>query len=232
MKKNVYEVEKNIEKILRGGATGFLTSNVSKDIQSKLKKQEYQIFTPYQEAEKVIISGGKVPEIRLYKIECYEKEKLKHSSILGSLFGLNIAGEMFGDIVLYDGDYYFYVLEEIGDFILEQFMMVGNLPIKLVKVDCHFLDDYQRDYEDYEFIVTSERIDTIIARIIGCNRDKVQDKIKDKSVLLNGDILNRSSYLLRNGDTFSIRGFGKYCYCGVKGVTKKNHYVVLIKKYV
>ena len=56
MKKNVYEVEKNIEKILRGGATGFLTSNVSKDIQSKLKKQEYQIFTPYQEAEKVIIS--------------------------------------------------------------------------------------------------------------------------------------------------------------------------------
>ena len=232
MKKNIYEVEKNIEKVLRGGNTGFLVSNVSKEVQKKLRKSEYQIFKPYPDAEKIIIFGGKPPRVRLYRIECYENDHLQHSSILGSLFGLNITGEMFGDIVLYERNFYFYVLEDIGDFILEHFTMVGNFPIKLVEMEQDYLEAYERCYEEIELIVVSERIDVIIARIIGCNRDKVQEKVKNKLILLNGEILKRSSWLLREGDIFSIKGFGKYCYCGIKGVTKKKHYVVLIKKYV
>lgn len=232
MKKNIYEIEKNIERILRGDATGFLTLNVAKEIQGKLKKRDFEVLSPYLDSEKVILSGGKIPQIRLYRIECYEKEQLQHSSILGSLFGLNITSEMFGDIVFYEGYFYVFFLEEIMDFILEQFTIVGNLPICLVEVDCHFLDDYQRNYEAYEFIVTSERIDTIIARIIGCNREKVQDKIKNKLVLVNGEVLTKTSYTLHENDIFSIRGFGKYKYNGIIKRTKKDNYIIKISKYI
>lgn len=232
MKRNVYEVEKNIERILKGEATGFLTLNVVKEIQSKLRKRDYQVFTPYGDAEKVILYSMRYPKVRLYRIECYERDKISHSAILGSLFGLNITSEMFGDIVLYDENFYVYILEDIHEFIVNQLTMVGNVPISLKEVDLDFLGHYEREYENHELIVASLRIDAIIARLIGCNREKVQVKIHEKLVLLNGEVLDKVSYSLKDGDIFSIRGYGKYVYKGIKSETKKEKFVVLIKKYV
>lgn len=232
LKRNIYEVEKNIERILKGGSTGFLTLNVSREIQGKLKQRDYQVFSPYKGSEKVILFSKKEPKIRLYRIDYYEQDKITHSSILGSLFGLNITSEMFGDIVLYDGNFYFYVLDDIHEYVVNNFTMVGNTAIQLVEISSDFLDNYKREYEEYELIVASLRIDAVIARLIGVNREKVQVKIKEKLVLLNGEVLNKSSYLLREGDIFSIRGFGKFIYFGIKDMTRKNRFVIQIKKYI
>lgn len=232
MKKNIYEVEKNIEKILRGSSTGFLTLNVSREIQSKLKKGDYHSFYPYEDAEKIILYGKKMPRVFLVRIGCYEKDSICHSSILGSLFGLNITSEMFGDIVCYNEEFYVYFLEVVREFIFHNFVMVGNVPIKLEGVDLDFFKDFKREYDINEVIVSSLRIDTVIARLIGCNRDKVKEKILDKLVMVNGEILNKTSYLLKEGDIFSVRRFGKYLFSDIEGVTKKGNFVVVIKKYV
>lgn len=232
MKKNTYEVEKNIERILRGNYTGFLTLNVVKEIQSKLKKYDYKIFSPYPDSEKIILFGKKEPKIKLYRIDCYEKDKITHPSILGSLFALNIASEMFGDIVFYDDNFYFYLLEDISEYVVNNLTMVGNTPIKLVEVSSNFLSDYKRKYEEHELIVSSLRIDAVISRLIGCNREKVQDNIKNGLILLNGEVLNKSSYLLKDGDIFSIKRYGKYKYIGIIKTTKKDNYLIGIDKYV
>ena len=94
MKQNVYEVQKNIEKLLRGGMTGFLTGNVLNEVKSKLKKGSYSEYIPFEEAEKIILYTSNVPNVRLFKISCYKDDTLKHSSIMGSLFGLNITSEI------------------------------------------------------------------------------------------------------------------------------------------
>lgn len=231
-KKNVYEVEKNVERVLRGGYTGFLTLNVAKEVKNRLKKEDYHVFYSYLEAEKIILYTKKCPKVRLYKIECFQKEKLKHSEIMGSLFGLNIIGEMFGDIVLFENDFYIYLLDEIVTLVCDEFRMIGNLPVRLVEVDLELLSDYQRNYEKRELIVSSLRIDMVISRLLGWNRTKVQEKIQEKMILLNGEILKKSSYSLHDNDVFSIRGCGKYCFGGIVNVTKKNNYVILIKKYL
>lgn len=232
VKKNVYEVEKNIEKILRGDFTGFLTLNVSKEIQNKLRKKDYNIFCPYQDTEKVILYGKKTPKIFLVKILCYENEKLNHPSILGSLFGLNITSEMFGDIILYNGEFYVYFLESIREFIFHNFVMVGNFPIKLEEIELDFLSNFKRDYEINKIIVSSLRIDSVISKLIGCNRDKVKGLISDKLVLINGEILSKPSYFLKEGDIFSVRKIGKFLFLEIDGNTKKGNYVVIIKKYI
>ena len=61
MKKNTYEVEKNIERILRGNYTGFLTLNIVNEIKGKLKKYDYKVFAPYEDAEKIILFNKKEP---------------------------------------------------------------------------------------------------------------------------------------------------------------------------
>ena len=143
MKQNVYEVEKNVEKIFRGGYTGFLNSSVKRLVESKLKKNSYNTFIPFEDAEKIILYSKEIPSVRLFKIECYKDDTLKHSSIMGSLFGLNITSEMFGDIVNFDGNFYVYLLDEISELVVSELRMVGNVPVTLKEVDSNFLDNFK-----------------------------------------------------------------------------------------
>lgn len=227
---NVYIVKKNIDKIRHGGYTYFLNPNIYKEITYKLKQDEYLVYYTYPDSDKVILYSGKTPIIRLFEIECFFP--LTHSEILGSLFGLNISDEVFGDIIIYGDKYYFYAMDEIGDFILDNLRMIGNKSVKIKECDIHTLDGYKRNFEKIEMIVSSLRIDTVIARIVGTCRDKVKYKIRNKEVILNYDVLSNNSYILKDNDIFSIRRFGKYKFMGIVKITKKNNYIIKINKYL
>lgn len=227
---NVYEVKKNVDKIRRGGYTFFLTPNIYKEISYILKNYEYNIYYPYPESDKIILYTENIPKVRLFEIDSYFS--LTHREILGSLFGLNISNEVFGDIIVDNDKYYFYVMNEISDFILDNLSMIGNKPVKIKEIDIDTLSNYKRKYDSYEVIVSSLRIDSIIARIIGTNRDKVHKMIKDKLVMLNYDILSSNSYMLKDNDVFSIRKYGKYKFIGVINRTKKDNYIIKYLKYL
>lgn len=232
MKHNTYEIEKNIEKILRGNSTGFLSPNIKQEITKKLKKDQYQIFAPFSEAEKVIIYSKKAPNIKLFKVNCYKTDKLTHSSIMGSLFGLNITSEMFGDIVNYNNNFYIYLLDNISDLVTENLKTVGTTPISLEEVDCNLLNDYSREYETINLIVSSLRLDTIISKLSSCNREKVITKIKNQEILINDIPATKASYLLKPNDLFSIRKIGKFKFKKIIGTTKKDNLIIEINKYI
>ena len=227
---NVYEVKKNVDKIRRGGYTFFLTPNIYKEIGYILKNYEHNIYYPYPESDKIILYTENIPKVRLFEIDSYFP--LTHREILGSLFGLNISNEVFGDIIVDNNKYYFYVMNEISDFILDNLSMIGNKPVKIKEIDIDTLSNYKRKYDSYEVIVSSLRIDNIIARIIGTSRDKVHKMIKDKLVMLNYDILSSNSYMLKDNDVFSIRKYGKYKFIGVINRTKKDNYIIKYLKYL
>lgn len=230
LKENMYEIEKNVEKIQSGRSTGFLMPNVCKEVQKRLRKNEGQIFLAYPEAEKVILYSEVLPKIRCYKIEC--NQALKHSSIMGSLFGLNIASETFGDIVFWKDHFYFFVLEEIADFVYTHLDMVGKDKIQLVAVAMDSLMDYQREYERLEFVVTSLRNDVIIGKIIGCNRKRAQEVITDGQVFVNYESMEKVNYVLKEEDIFSIKGHGKFIFKEIIGKTKKDNYIISVWKYL
>ena len=139
---------------------------------------------------------------------------------------------MFGDIILYDNRYFIYVLKLFQNYFEMNFTKVRNSSVELVCLDISYLKDYKRDYEEIELIVSSERIDTVISSIIHSNRNVIKDKIKDKEILLNHDLLKNNSYVLKPGDVFSIRKFGKYKYVGIVKSTKKDNYIVKCLKYL
>ncbi len=230
MKQNTYEIEKNIEKIEMGIPTGFLTQNIVLHLKRKLKHYKYQEFIPYPDAEKTILYSNTLPCVKLFKIEC--GYPLKHSSILGSLFSLNITSEVFGDIVFSQNNFYVYLLESISDLVLNELTMIDRFPVKLIEVDLNVLSHYKRQYEEIELIVSSLRLDTIIAKLIGCNRKSIQGFIREQNIFLNYELANRLEYLLKEFDVFSIRGYGKYRFEKVIARTKKENYIILLKKYI
>ena len=110
----MYNIKKNIDRLNRNEPTFFLEPNEVKEVSKHFKKDEFNIFKPFIEAEKVILYKDKLPKVVLFKI--ITKDSLRHQDILGSIFSLNIDKELFGDIIIDDNNYYFYLLESMKDF--------------------------------------------------------------------------------------------------------------------
>ena len=230
MKKDIYKIDNSIEKLLNNKHTLFLDQKELLDIKSKIKKSKYNIYYPNKSSEKVILYKDNIPSVSLYKINSFNE--LKHQQILGSLMSLNISSSYLGDIIKYQDNFYFYILSDLDNFINEEFKYVGNNKITIEKIELDYLKDYEREYEEIEFIVSSNRIDNVISRLINTNRDKVIDIIKNKDVILNYSLLTKNSYNLKENDIFSIRRYGKYKYVGIKNTTKKDKIVVSVLKYL
>lgn len=226
----MYTIQKNLNRLNNYQPTFFLDPKEQLELKSKLKKNDYKVFSPYKDAEKVIFYNEQLPEVILYEIK--SKQELRHQDILGTMYSLNISSEMFGDIILYNNRYFIYVLKLFQNYFEMNFTKVRNSSIELVQLDLDYLVDYKRSYEEIELIVSSERIDTVISSIIHTNRNVIKDKIKDKEILLNHDLLKNNSYILKPGDIFSIRRFGKYKYIGIIKNTKKDNYIIKCLKYL
>ena len=226
----MYQIQKNINKLNSTGSTFFLDPKELINIKGKLKKNEYNIYYPYKDSEKVILYKNNIPEILLYEIII--KVPVRHQDILGSIYSLGIDSELFGDILIIDNHYYVYILPIVRNYFESNFLMVKNSHIELKEIPINTLSDYERRYEKLEFIVSSNRIDTVISTICHTNRNSISSMIKKREILLNHDFLKNSSYKLKDNDTFSIKRIGKFKYNGVIKNTKSNHLIVEILKYL
>lgn len=226
----MYFIEKNVNKLNNSQPTFFLDPKELNLVKSKFKKNTYSIYYPYKDSEKNIIYINNVPKVLLYRIK--SKIELKHQDILGTMYSLNISPELFGDILIIDGNYYIYILDLVRNYFESNFFMVKNSYIELEEIDIDTFKDYERSYERLEFIVSSNRIDTIVSNICHTGRSNISDIIKKKEIILNYDILTDSSYKLKENDTFSIRRIGKFKYIGVLKNTKSGNYIVEILKYI
>ena len=230
MVKKDYSIDKNIGKILNKSNTNFLDIKACNMICNKLKEKSYKIYYPFEEAERVIVYNNELPSVKLLEIISYEN--LTHREIMGSLYATNINYEMFGDIIIYNNHYYFFAMESALDMTKEEFKSVGKKNIKLREVDLSVLDGYKRLYEEITLIVSSVRIDTVIARLIGNSRENVKTKFKDGDVQLNYDVCKKLEYNLNTGDIFSVRKYGKYKFGGIIKNSKSGNYVIKCYKYI
>ena len=225
----MYKIEKNLNRLYRKAATFFLDPKEQLELAKKLKKEPYQIYKPYPDSEKNIFYIKEEPKVILYEIK--SKTPLEHREILGTLFSLNITSELFGDIVITNSHYYIYVLESIAPYIKNNLLLIKNSRIELIEVPLETLKEYHKEYETIEIIASSTRIDTVISRLIQTSRPNIIEKIKNKEIILNYDILKNNSYQLKENDIFSIRRYGKYQYIGIKKETKSKNYIIECKKY-
>lgn len=142
MKTNEYKINNSIEKVMHGKNTLFLDAKELNLIKGKLKKKEYQIYSPYTDADKVIVYKNAIPKIKLFKIVC--PEKIRHQDILGAVLSLGIDSSYIGDIIFYQEYFYMYVLNEVGEFIKNNFTNISKYTVKLIEEDMYLLKDYKR----------------------------------------------------------------------------------------
>lgn len=230
MKSDIYKINNAVEKIKMGKNTQFLDGRELKLVTGKLNKKEYNIYYPYWDSEKVMLYTGKTPKIKLLKI--YTVDNIRHQDILGSLFSLNIDSSYFGDIVLYNDNYYVFITKELANYVKDNLKTIRNSKVNLEEVSLNTLSNYERKYEKNEIIISSLRIDNVVSSIINTSRSKALDKIKNKEVIVNYEVINKNSHILKENDIFSIRRYGKYKFVGIIKSTKKNNFIVSYLKYI
>ena len=225
----IYTVEKIVEKVLYSNSTNFVEIKYLNRVKKELKNIKYNIYEPFIGATKIILYN-KMPNIKIYEI--VSSNDLRHQDILGTLYSLNISDEMFGDVVIWNNRYFIIILSSIDNYIKSNLISIRNSKVDLIEKDPYYLKDYKQEYEEFNIIVPSIRVDVIVSKIINSSRSNALEKIKNGDIYLNYELLTKPTYMLKENDIFSIRKYGKYKFNGIINETKKGNIIVNISKYV
>lgn len=157
-------------------------------------------------------------------------DKLTHRDFLGSLMQLGYERDVFGDIFTDGTTGYIFLLKTVLDQIRENITKIKHTSViaKEIKTsECPF----KQEYEGKSIIVSSLRIDNVVAEAFNISRTLAQEFISQESVFVNGVAAKSNSLSLKEGDRVSIKGKGKFIFGRVESKTRKERFVVSIKLY-
>lgn len=158
-------------------------------------------------------------------------DDLNHRDFLGALMHLGIERDTLGDILIKDNTAYIFCLDSIADYICNELTKVKHTSVKCEKTSTD-IPALTPTLEDVEFPVASLRLDGIIASLLKCSRKEALSLFEEKRVTLNGRVTGRNSITLKDGDIFSVRGYGKFIFDHAGGSTRKGKIYVHIRKYI
>ncbi len=90
---------------------------------------------------------------------------------------------------------------------------------------------YEPHFTEKEAIVTSNRLDAVIAAICKTSRSASLKLISEGKIFVNGTESLHNTYYCKQGDILSIRGFGKVRFGEILGTTKKDRLKFSYKIY-
>lgn len=180
------------------------------------------LLPPYVEE-----GGLEAFKLKLFTLQ-YPKKfvAIDHRNLLGSLMGLGVIREKFGDLLITEDDTQLIVAEEIADFVRMNLTQVGKASVtcELISWESICLPDVQ--WDEHQGSVTSLRLDVVVAEMYRLSRSKATDLIKAERVKVNWKTIDKPSYELTPGDDLSVRGFGRSRVIAIEGETRRgNHWL-------
>ncbi|MGY3724567.1 RNA-binding protein YlmH, contains S4-like domain [Granulicatella balaenopterae] len=148
--------------------------------------------------------------------------ELGHGRILGSLMGLGLERDVFGDIISDGERWQIFYVKEINDYLKQQFDKVGNIKVRLDEADYTDIITPKDQWTLTATTVSSLRLDTVIASIFNISRQRTKQLIEANKVKVNWTLQERSDFTLDVLDIISIRGFGRIQIRNIIGKTKKD----------
>ena len=184
----------------------------------------YSFFGGYENSERKVLGlfFDETTEFPVSAIEFKFRscDKLSHRDFLGALMSLGIERETVGDILVEDGRCVVFVKSELKEYIISQLFKIGNVGVKITDANLNALPK-GRGFDETFYTVSSLRLDNIISAVTGLSREKT------KTLILSGDVSynfipnQNVSLTVKESDSFTIRGKGKYILNGIFGETKK-----------
>lgn len=156
-------------------------------------------------------------------------EALTHRDFLGALMNLGI--ELLGDIIVRDAVGYVFCEDAMADYLEKNITQVRHTTMTTeVTKECPAQAAPQ--FAEEEFVVSSNRCDTIVAKAYKLSRTQSVELFRAGKIFVNGRQYDRNSGILKAQDIVSVRGFGKFVFRGFLQETKKGRIRVGIARYI
>lgn len=169
-------------------------------------------FEPKQEDFEI-----KIAELRYPK----KFADLSHGKILGTLMGAGIKREMIGDIITDGENWQFFADASIMQFLHSSITKIGNITIQLEEIPYTDILLPKDTWEERNEIVSSLRLDVVLASVFHISRQRSKELISSKKVKVNWNETERPDIVLGIHDVLSIRGYGRLRIEAIEGKTKK-----------
>lgn len=209
-----------------------------RDILKKIAQTEVclQSFGGYANAEKkrVFITedwdtiAPSSYQITVFNVEYPQKFAcLSHSAILGSLANAGIETSTFGDIIT-DGNgmWQFFAKSELKDFFQHEINHIGKTKVRIrpsLNQKVIIIDD---ESEMLTAIVSSLRLDAVLASITHESRQQIKANISNNLVKLNWHSVKDFNIMVDEDDVLSLRHFGRCKITDISTTRKGKHKVV------
>lgn len=190
----------------------------------------------YEGAERVVAAFGEcenedfpVCAVEIKPVNKKFADELFHRDFLGAVLSLGIKRDVIGDIIINENCGYMFCSPNIADYIAENLNEVKHTTVKVQK--CAELPVFAvPEPETAEYIVSSRRLDVLSAAVFGLSRKSAGELFDKERIYVNG-VLKGASYNVSDGESVTVRGFGKFVFVRECRRTKKDRAVVEMKIY-
>lgn len=158
-----------------------------------------------------------------------EKDKLTHRDFLGALMSLGLKRDQIGDIAVTSGGAVVFATKNAMPLISAEIEKVGRVGVRSeagINIQLP-----QQEFEEISAVIASPRIDVLVAAACKISREKAAALIRAGGVTLSGTELNSASKSVEEGESFSVKGYGKFIFSRLGCETKKGKNHAVIKKY-
>ena len=183
------------------------------------EEREITMWGGAESCERVVIRFGDPQEIayeeafpiRILHVEPKQvkyAETLTHRDFLGAILNLGIERDVIGDIFVSDSAAYFFVLEEMADYVMNGLDRVKHTAMKCSLAEEVPADRLPKRCEE-TVTVSSPRLDAILAKVYHLSRGEAKDLFDAEKVFVNGRLCKNPETVLKEGSSISARGYGK-----------------------
>lgn len=169
--------------------------------------------------------------VRIAPLQQKFADELSHRDVLGALMNLGVERECLGDIVMRDNVAYLFALEHIAPYLCDHLTKV-----KHTSVSCEPAESLPEGplfrTEQVNLNVSSLRVDCVVAAVYKMSRGNAEKLFAAQKVFIGGRLCPSGAVQLKEGDTVSVRGFGRFIYRNVTGSSKKGRSFVCVEKYI
>lgn len=157
-------------------------------------------------------------------------DKLSHRDILGAVLNLGIDRSKVGDIIIDNNESYLFSCNTICNFIVDELSRIKHTVVRASLIDNQDFV-YKPNLKPIMGTVTSIRLDSLLSIAFKGSRSSLSGLIAGGKVFVNGKNILSNSYILKENDIVSVRGYGKFIYSGTVNQTKKGRLSVRILLY-
>lgn len=215
--------------------------NIFHSMAGMLSFVKWKVSGGYELAERQIIAF--IPDALYYDwefpIACLEivplrekfAEALTHRDYLGTILSLGLDRSKLGDILVKNGCAWVFCADSIADFICQELVRIRHTSVSCKRAD-NPAKDLTVQTESIRGSVASIRLDSLISMACKGSRSSLCSMIEAGKVFVNGKLITSNGYAPKEQDLISVRGIGKFRYCGILSQTKKGRYYIEIQKFV